>query len=112
MKQTNQNKVDELNHRAQELLRLSDSLNHKQIDEEISNLNSDWNKKLNELEKNIEILSVLRNHWQEFEKRFEQLASQLNQLEEKISNTDFTIKSEQHLLDTKDIYQVSIEIHK
>lgn len=96
-----------MNQRAQELMRLADSMNHKQIDEEITELNSDWNKKLNDLENNIETLNVLSNHWLDFEKRIELLENQLNRLEEKISNTEFVVKSRQHLLDTKDIYRVS-----
>lgn len=96
-----------MNQRAQELMRLADSVNHTQIDDEISKLNNDWNKKLNELENSIETLTVLSSHWQDFEKRIEHLENQLNRLEEKISNTEFVVKSRQHLLDTKDIYRVS-----
>lgn len=107
LKQGKQNKLETLNKRAQELMRLADSVNHTQIDDEISDLNTDWNKKLHELENNIETLTVLDNHWQDFEKRVKQLESQLNNLEEKVSNTEFVIKSKQHLLDTKDLYQVS-----
>ena len=98
-----------MNQRAQELMRLADSVNHTQIDDKISELNNDWNKKLDELESNIETLNVLSSHWQDFEKRIELLENQLNRLEEKISNTDFVVKSRQHLLDTKDIYRVSNE---
>lgn len=96
-----------MNQRAQELMRLADSVNHTQIDDEITELNNDWNKKLNDLENNIETLNVLASHWQDFEKRIELLENQLSRLEEKISNTDFVVKSRQHLLDTKDIYRVS-----
>lgn len=107
MKQSKQSKLNSLNQRAQELMRLADSANHTQIDDKISELNNEWNKKLNELENNIESLNVLSSHWQDFEKRIELLENQLNRLEEKISNTDFVVKSRQHLLDTKDIYRVS-----
>lgn len=96
-----------MNQRAQELMRLADSMNHEQIDDEITELNTDWNKKLNDLENNIKTLNVLSNHWLDFEKRIELLENQLNRLEEKISNTEFVVKSRQHLLDTKDIYRVS-----
>lgn len=108
-KQSKQSKLDSLNQRAQELMRLADSVNHTQIDDKISELNNDWNKKLNELESNIGKLNVLSSHWQDFEKRIELLENQLSRLEEKISNTDFVVKSRQHLLDTKDIYRVSNE---
>ncbi|XP_031632357.1 nesprin-1 isoform X5 [Contarinia nasturtii] len=100
-----QNKLETANQRAQDLMRLADSLNHTQIYDEITDLNSDWDKKLNELENSIETLTVLSNHWQDFEKRIELFQSQLNRIEEKISNIDFVVKSRQHLLDTKDIYQ-------
>lgn len=105
--QSKHSKLDSLNQRAQELMRLADSVNHTQIDDKISELNNDWTKKLNELESNIDKLNVLSSHWQDFEKRIELLENQLNRLEEKISNTDFVVKSRQHLLDTKDIYRVS-----
>lgn len=105
--QSKHSKLDSLNRRAQELMRLADSVNHTQIDDKISELNNDWTKKLNELESNIDKLNVLSSHWQDFEKRIELLENQLNGLEEKISNTDFVVKSRQHLLDTKDIYRVS-----
>lgn len=98
--------MESVNQRAQDLMRLADPLNHAQIDNEISALNSDWNKKLNELEKSIEKLAVLCNHWLEFEKRIELFQNKINRIEEKISNIDFAVKSRQHLLDTKDIYQV------
>lgn len=96
-----------MNQRAQELMRLADSTNHTRIDDEIFDLNNDWKKKLHELENHIETLTVLSNHWRDFDKRIESLDSQLNRLDEKISNTEFVVKSKQHLLDTKDIYRVS-----
>lgn len=99
--------MDALNQRAQELMRLADSTNHTRIDDEITDLNNDWKKKLHELENHIETLTVLSSHWQGFEKRIESLDSQLNRLDEKISNTEFVVKSKQQLLDTKDIYRVS-----
>lgn len=98
--------MESLNERAQELMRLADSTNHEQIDDEISDLNSDWNKCLNDLENRIETLTVLSNHWKDFEKRIETLQSQLNDLEQKNINTELVTKSKQHLLETKDIYQV------
>lgn len=101
--------MDALNQRAQELMRLADSTNHTRIDDEITDLNNDWKKKLHELENHIETLTVLSSHWQDFEKRIESIDSQLNRLDEKISNTEFVVKSKQHLLDTKDIYRVSCE---
>lgn len=96
-----------MNQRAQELMRLADSTNHTRIDDEITDINADWKKKLHELENHIETLTVLSNHWQDFDKRIESIESQLNRLDEKISNTEFVVKSKQHLLDTKDIYRVS-----
>lgn len=99
--------METLNQRAQELMRLADPVNHTQIDDEITDLNSDWQKKLQELENHIETLTVLSNHWHDFEKRIELLQSKFNRLEEKISSTEFVVKSKKHLLDTKDIYQVS-----
>lgn len=105
--QSKQNKLEALNQRAQELMRLADSTNHTRIDDEITDLNNDWKKKLHELENHIETLTVLSNHWQDFDKRIESIESQLNRLDEKISNTEFVVKSKQHLLDTKDIYRVS-----
>lgn len=98
--------MESLNERAQDLMRLADSTNHKQIDDEISDLNSDWNKCLKDLENRIETLTVLSNHWKDFEKRIETLQSQLNDLERKNINTELVTKSKQHLLETKDIYQV------
>lgn len=97
-----------MNQRAQDFMRLADSVNHAQIDDEISDLNSDWSKKLDELENTIKTQTVLCTHWQDFEKQCKIFEVKLNHLEEKVSGTDFVIKSKQHLLDTKNIYQVSI----
>lgn len=102
--------MESLNQRAQELIRLADSTNHEQIDDEISDLNSDWNKSLNELENRIETLTVLSNHWKDFEKRIESFQSQLNTLEERNNNTELVTKSKQHLIDTRDIYQVCVYV--
>lgn len=106
-KQSKQTKLEQLNRRAQELIRLADSTNHAQIDDEITDLNNDWDKKLNDLQNHIETLTILSNHWKDFEKRVESLEKQLNRLEERNTNADLVIKSKQHLIDTKDIYQVS-----
>lgn len=111
MKQSKQSKLETLNQRAQELMRIADSINHAHIDDEISDLNSDWKKKLDELENTIQTQTVLSNHWQDFEKQCELLEKKLNHLEEKVASTKLeisNIKSKQHVLDTKDIYQVSI----
>lgn len=107
VKQSKQGKLEALNQRGQELMRLADSENHSRIDDEITDINNDWKKKLLELENRLETLTILSNHWQDFEKRIDLLESQLNRLEEKISRTEFVVKSKQHLLDTKDIYRVS-----
>lgn len=96
-----------LNQRAQELIRQADSVNHTQIDEETTQLNDTWNKKLDELQNHIETLTGLCGHWQDFEKRIEQFESQLTRLDERNRNIDTAIKSKQHLDDTKNIYQVS-----
>lgn len=111
MKQSKQNKLETLNQRAQEFMRLADSTNHAHIDDEISDLNSDWREKLDEIENTIKTQTILCTHWQDFEKRCDIFEKKLNHFEEKVANTDLeksNIKSKQHLLDTKDIYQVSI----
>lgn len=100
-----------MNQHAQEFMRLADSINHAHIDDEISDLNSDWKKKLDELENTIKTQTVLSTHWQDFEKQCDILEKKLNHLDGKATSTDLeisNIKSKQHLLDTKDIYQVSI----
>lgn len=94
------------------MIRLADPTNHTQIDDEISDLNRDWDKKLSDLENHIEVLTVLSNHWKDFERRVESLQSQLNDLEEKNINTEVITKSKQHLLDTNDIYQVRNRVLK
>lgn len=103
----NQNKLELLNQRAQELIRQADSVNHTQIDEETTQLNDTWNKKLDELQSHTETLTGLCGHWQDFEKRIEQFENQLTRLDERNRNIDTAIKSKQHLDDTKHIYQVS-----
>lgn len=96
-----------LNQRAQELIRQADSVNHTQIDEETTQLNETWNKKLDELQNHIETLTALCGHRQDFEKRIEQFENQLTRLDERNRHVDTAIKSKQHLDDTKHIYQVS-----
>lgn len=97
-----------MNQRARELMRLADSMNHTEIDDEITKLNSDWNTRLNEVESRIETSTALCTHWEDFEKRIEVFENQLHILRERISNTDFVVKSKQHLFDTKHIYQVCL----
>lgn len=96
-----------LNQRAQELIRQADSVNHTQIDEETTQLNDSWNKRLDECQNHIETLTGLCGHWQDFEKRIELFENQLTRLDERNQNVDTAIKSKQHLDDTKHIYQVS-----
>lgn len=88
-------------------MRIADSVNHKQIDDEITDFNSQWNKKLLEIANHIETLTVLSGNWEDFEKRIESFENQLNAVDEKSNATDNVIKSKQRLIEIKDIYQVS-----
>lgn len=99
--------MDQLNQRAQELIKQADASNHNRIDNETAQLNGRWTKKLTELEANIEQLNVLSEHWQDFDKRIALFENQLTRLDERCQNVDTAIKSKQQLDDTKAIYQVS-----
>lgn len=101
-----QNKLELLNQRAQEIIRQANSSNHTQIDDETTQLNNAWNKKLADLQNQIDTINALCSHWQDFEKRVEQFENQLTRLDERHRNIDTAIKSKQHLDDIKNVYQV------
>lgn len=105
--QSQQGELDSLNQRVQEILRQADSENRTRIEQENTDVNSEWKRIVTELETRIDIFRDLSKHWENFDKRIREFENQLARLDERNRNVDSSVKSRQHLEETKNVVRVS-----
>lgn len=100
--------MDLLNERSREVLRLADDNNKKTIEEQISEISSEWKELVSGLEGRRDALEALSKHWEDLETQWSLIETRLNATEEKSRLLDTVIRSKQSLLDTIKALRVSI----
>nr|XP_034172930.1 nesprin-1 isoform X14 [Osmia lignaria] len=98
--QNQQFELDLLNERSREVLRLADDNNKKTIEEQISEISSEWKKLVSGLEGRRDALEALSKHWEDLETQWSLIETRVNAIEEKSRLLDTVIRSKQSLLDT------------
>ncbi|KAK2588097.1 hypothetical protein KPH14_004158 [Odynerus spinipes] len=98
--QNQQFELDLLNERSREVLRLANPRNKKKIEDQLSEITSEWKELVSGLESRRDALEALSRHWEELETRYSHVETRLNAIEEKSKLIDTVARSKQHLQDT------------
>lgn len=108
--QNQQFELDLLNERGREVLHLANPRNKKKIEDQLSEITTEWKELVSGLEGRRDALEALSRHWEELETRYSHVETRLNAIEEKSKLIDTVVRSKQHLQDINKALDVSIII--
>lgn len=97
-----------LNEKAREILRQADPVNRSKIEQQNTEINKSWTDLLNNLENRREALSILAQHWEDFDNKYLAFESQITRLDERSRHVDPVVRSRRQLEDTKNVIQVRV----
>nr|XP_050869210.1 muscle-specific protein 300 kDa [Vespula vulgaris] len=106
--QNQQFELDLLNERGREVLHLANPRNKKKIEDQLSEITTEWKELVSGLEGRRDALEALSRHWEELETRYSHVETRLNAIEEKSKLIDTVVRSKQHLQDISKALNESI----
>lgn len=101
-----QSELDLLTEKSNELEKQADPESKTQLQENIKEINDEWRGLVNSLETRRETLSVLAQHWEQFEAQLQLLENNVCRIEEKAKLVDMVIRSKPQLEETRNNLQV------
>lgn len=93
--------LDFLNEKAGEIESQADAETKKKLSEQMKSTNDEWKDLVGSLESRRETLSVLAQHWEQFETQMQAVESNLTRCEEKVKLIDMVVRSRPQLEETK-----------
>lgn len=105
--QSQRAELNQLNERAQAILRQADPPNRERIDAQNAGINGDWSAQVGRFEQRREQLTTLQQQWEQYENRVHAFENQVIRLEERAAHVDPVVRSRRQLEDTKHVIQVS-----
>lgn len=106
--QSQRPELNQLNERAQTILRQADPPNRERIDAQNAAINADWSAQVGRFEQRREQLIALQLQWEQYDNRVHAFENQVIRLEERAAHVDTLVRSRRQLEDTKHVIQVSV----